>query len=61
VHSAEQVVVDRPGEGEVGLATRVVVEPVSEEDWAVLRLNRARVEREVLQQVNLGHFYFKFV
>ena len=51
-HRAE-VLVSRPGEGEVGLAVRVVVAPATEEDWQILQLNRRRVEREVLEQVRL--------
>ena len=36
---------------QVGLATRLVVSPATPEDWTVLRLNRRKVEREVLDQV----------
>ena len=36
---------------QVGLATRLVVSPATPEDWTVLKLNRRKVEREVLDQV----------
>ena len=36
---------------QVGLATRLVVSPATPGDWTVLRLNRRKVEREVLEQV----------
>ena len=35
----------------VGLATSLVVSPATPEDWTVLKLNRRKVEREVLDQV----------
>jgi len=49
----DRVLVARPGQEEVGLGVRVVVRPSSPEDWAVLSLNRRRVEREVLDQVRV--------
>ena len=36
---------------QVGLATSLVVSPATPEDWTVLKLNRRKVEREVLEQV----------
>ena len=36
---------------QVGLATSLVVSPATPEDWTVLKLNRRKVEREVLDQV----------
>ena len=38
----------------VGLATSLVVSPATPEDWTVLKLNRRKVEREVLDQVWRG-------
>ena len=39
---------------QVGLATSLVVSPATPEDWTVLKLNRRKVERKVLDQVWRG-------
>ena len=41
---------------QVGLATSLVVSPATPEDWTVLKLNRRKVEREVLDQVVAVHW-----
>ena len=40
---------------QVGLATSLVVSPATPEDWTVLKLNRRKVERKVLEQVVTLH------
>ena len=41
---------------QIGLATSLVVSPATPEDWTVLKLNRRKVEREVLDQVVAFHW-----
>jgi len=47
------VLVKHPREGDISLATRVVVTPASENDWNILELNQNATERAVLEQIRV--------